>query len=177
MRCSWSISRTTLLKRRGLDNARADNATVKRTLAKRGYLWGHRASSSTKSANPPLGPGDPPSGNSFPDCPVPSPLEEYLFDLQGFLLFRGALSIEEVAACNAIVDGIPESLERGEWWGHVQQRTTPSIGAAAPADLMHWGGIGNPIDHPSWINYVFRFVGGQAPSTTTTPRSLSTRTS
>ena len=62
---------------------------------------------------------------AFPELPVPSPLEEYLFDLQGFLVLRGALSADEVAACNAVVDSIPKSLERGQWWGHVQREDHP----------------------------------------------------
>ena len=62
---------------------------------------------------------------AFPEYPVPSPLDEYLFDLQGFVFLPGALSREEVAACNAIVDSIPKSLERREWWGNVQREDHP----------------------------------------------------
>ena len=62
---------------------------------------------------------------AFPEFAVPSPLEEYLFDLQGFLLLRGALSGDEVAACNAVVDSIPRSLERRQWWGYVQREDHP----------------------------------------------------
>ena len=99
---------------------------------------------------------------AFPEYPVPSPLEEYLFDLQGFLLLRGALSVEEVAACNAIVDGIPTSLERRQWWGHVQREDHPEHRGRSYQQIYESGAAFEKlIDHPSWINYVLRFVGGQ----------------
>ena len=99
---------------------------------------------------------------AFPEYPVPSPLEEYLFDLQGFLLLRGALSIDEVAACNGIVDGIPASLGRREWWGHVQREDHPEHRGRSYQQIYESGpAFEKLIDHPSWINYVLRFVGGQ----------------
>jgi hypothetical protein len=99
---------------------------------------------------------------AFPEYPVPSSLEEYLFDLRGFLLLRGALSIEEVDDCNAIVDSIPKSLERSEWWGHVQREDHPEHRGRSYQQIYESGApFEKLIDHPSWINYVLRFVGGQ----------------
>jgi hypothetical protein len=99
---------------------------------------------------------------AFPGFPAPGPLEEYLFDLQGFLLLRGALSRDEVAACNAVVDSIPTSLAGGEWWGHVQREDYPEHRGRSYQQIYE---AGEPferlIDHPNWINYVLRFVGGQ----------------
>jgi hypothetical protein len=62
---------------------------------------------------------------AFPHHPVPVDLEEYLFDLQGFVVRRGALRKDEVAACNAVIDTVPVSLGRGEWWGNVQREDHP----------------------------------------------------
>lgn len=45
-----------------------------------------------------------------PEARIPSALEEYLFDLNGFVIIRAALSAEEVKACNDAVDDIPRDL-------------------------------------------------------------------
>lgn len=98
---------------------------------------------------------------AFPDYPVPSPLEEYLFDLRGFIILRGALSGEEVAACNEVIDRIPP-LERTEWWGWVQRENHSEPRGRSYQQIYE---AGEPferlIDHPSYLNYLLRFVGGQ----------------
>ena len=99
---------------------------------------------------------------AFADYPVPTDLEEYLFDLQGFLILHGALGRDEVAACNAVVDSIPLSLARGDWWGHVQREDHPEHRGRSYQQIYEAGeAFEKLIDHPSYINYVLRFVGGQ----------------
>ncbi|MGI8912418.1 MAG: phytanoyl-CoA dioxygenase family protein [Chloroflexota bacterium] len=98
----------------------------------------------------------------FPEARIPTDIEEYLFDLQGFVLLRGALSKDEVAAANAAVDRIPRSLPRQGWHGHVQREDHPEHRGISYQQIYE---AGEPferlIDHPSYINYVLRFVGGQ----------------
>lgn len=99
---------------------------------------------------------------AFPDAPVPSRLEEYLFDLQGFLVLRGALSAEEVTACNETIDRIPTTLERRDWWGYVQREDHPEHRGRSYQQIYEAGpAFERLIDHPSYINYLLRFVGGQ----------------
>jgi hypothetical protein len=99
---------------------------------------------------------------AFPEHPIPSALEEYLFDLQGFLVLREALSKYEVARCNAVVDQIPISLVRTAWWGNVQREDHPEHRGRSYQQIYE---AGEPferlIDHPSYLNYLLRFVGGQ----------------
>jgi len=88
-------------------------------------------------------------------------LQEYLFDLRGYLLIEGALSAGEVAELNAGIDSIPH-LEPGQWWGYVHREVfEPSRGVA----LQQIYEAGEPferlIDHPSWIELVRHFVGGE----------------
>ena len=97
----------------------------------------------------------------FPELPTPSDVEEYLFDLQGFILLRGALSAEEVAACNACVDQIPRSVPRGGWHGYVQREDHPEHRGVSYQQIYEAGApFERLIDHPSYINYLLRFVGG-----------------
>lgn len=98
----------------------------------------------------------------FPEARVPSALDEYLFDLQGFVIVRGALSAKEVAAGNAAIDSIDRSLPRGGWHGWVQREDHPEHRGISYQQVMELGGtFERMIDHPSYINYVQRFVGGQ----------------
>lgn len=98
---------------------------------------------------------------AFPALPAPSDVEEYLFDLQGFVLVRGALTPSEVAACNTCVDTIPRSLARNEWCGYVQREDHPEHRGISYQQIYEAGApFERLIDHPSYINYVLRFVGG-----------------
>jgi hypothetical protein len=95
-----------------------------------------------------------------PDAAVPSELDEYLFDLNGFILLRGVLSPEEVAEGNALVDAIPP-LQRGEWQGWMQREDHPEHRGVSYQQVFELGGVfERMIDHPRYINYLFRFIGG-----------------
>ena len=49
-------------------------------------------------------------------------MEEYLFDLNGYLILKNALTPAQIAACNATYDEIEEaarSISGRGWWGNV----------------------------------------------------------
>ncbi len=91
----------------------------------------------------------------------PTDLEIYLFDLRGFLVLKNALTPQEVAAMNAILDEVPP-IKQGEWWGNVHAH---SFGTTDGLNLQQIYEAGEPfeqlIDHPSWIEKVKLFVGGE----------------
>lgn len=91
----------------------------------------------------------------------PTDLEIYLFDLNGYLVLENALTKAEVDECNACLDTIPP-LNVGEWWGDVHAH---SFGATDGLNLQQIYEAGEPfeklIDHPSWIEKVKYFVGGE----------------
>ncbi|MDD5199737.1 MAG: phytanoyl-CoA dioxygenase family protein [Terrimicrobiaceae bacterium] len=98
-----------------------------------------------------------------PDAAVPSELDEYLFDLQGFVVLRGVLSKEEVDACNACVDRIPRSVPRNGWHGRIHREDHPEHRGISYQQIYEAGApFEKLIDHPGYINYAFRFVGGDA---------------
>ena len=88
-------------------------------------------------------------------------LETYLFDLKGYILKKNALSCEEVKQLNTGIDTIMP-LEPGEWFGHVHAH---SYGTNDGLNLQQIYEAGAPfeclIDHPSWIDCVKHFVGGE----------------
>ena len=99
---------------------------------------------------------------AFSEARIPTDMEEYLFDLQGFVLLRSALSWTEIAACNACVDAIPRSVPRDGWFGYVHRENHPEHRGISYQQIYEAGApFERLIDHPSYINYVLRFVGGQ----------------
>jgi hypothetical protein len=94
-----------------------------------------------------------------------TPMQEYLFDLRGYLLLEGALDVDHVAEMNAIIDRVmtlDPPLRHGEWYGHVQGH---NYGGAEGMNLQQIYEAGEPferlIDHPSWHALVRHFVGGK----------------
>lgn len=91
-----------------------------------------------------------------------SDLDIYLFDLRGYLYLDGALTAEEVRDLNAILDKIPP-LKPEEWYGYIQAHTYGD--GTSGLNLQQIYEAGEPfeklIDHPSWIDKVKHFVGGE----------------
>ena len=84
---------------------------------------------------------------------MPTEMEEYLFDLNGFLVIRNAVDGDHVEELNACTDAL-FPLEAGDWKGHVH----------FTGGLQNIYEAGEPferlIDQPSYIEHVDRFVGG-----------------
>lgn len=89
----------------------------------------------------------------------PTALDDFLFDLRGYLVIENAVEPALLAELNSAIDHFPP-LGIGEWWGNAQRRDyTASTGfelhncveAGAPFEQL--------IDHPSWINYLRRYCG------------------
>ena len=87
-------------------------------------------------------------------------VENYLFDLQGFLLLENALTAEEVTELNAGIDAILP-IQPDEWHGYIHARGSSTNNI----QLHQIYEAGEPferlIDHPSWIDKVKHFVGGE----------------
>ena len=99
---------------------------------------------------------------NVPEARVPTALEEYLFDLQGYVVLRGVLSKAEVADANARIDTIPRALPRKGWHGWVQREDHPEHRGISYQQVYELGGtFERMIDHPNYINHVLRFIGGQ----------------
>jgi hypothetical protein len=99
---------------------------------------------------------------AYPEACVPSDLDEYLFDLRGYLLIPALLSADEVAEGNALIDSIPRDVARGGWHGWVQREDHPEHRGLSYQQIYELGGpFERMIDHPRILNYLLRFIGGQ----------------
>lgn len=98
------------------------------------------------------------------DAPA-SPRDEYLFDLNGYLILKDVLTKSHVAEMNDVLTGIAglqPPLRQGEWFGCVHAH---SYGGAEGVNLQQIYEAGEPferlIDYPGWFAKVKHFVGGE----------------
>jgi ectoine hydroxylase-related dioxygenase (phytanoyl-CoA dioxygenase family) len=88
-----------------------------------------------------------------------SALDDFLFDLRGYLVLENALEPELLDALNAEFDAIPP-LDVGQWYRNAQRR---DYNQATGLEMHNCVEMGKPfeklIDHPSWINLVRHFCG------------------
>lgn len=89
-------------------------------------------------------------------------LDIYRFDLRGYIILRGALSADEVGELNAVLDEIPP-LDPGEWHGYVHGHSYGDETSGLNLQQIYEAGkpFENLIDHPSWIEHLKLFVGGE----------------
>lgn len=90
----------------------------------------------------------------------PSLLDDFLFDLNGYLVLEGALESDLVGRLNEEFDRFPRDLARGHWYRGAQRR---DYTAETGLELHHCIEIGGPfeelIDHPSYINLLRHYCG------------------
>ncbi len=91
----------------------------------------------------------------------PTERDTYFFDLRGYRKLAGALSGEEVAELNACLDAMP-TMQPGEWYGYIHSH---QFSGTNGTNLQQIYEAGEPfeklIDHPSWLEKVKLFVGGE----------------
>ncbi|MER5917356.1 hypothetical protein ABT124_45285 [Streptomyces sp. NPDC001982] len=93
---------------------------------------------------------------------TPTALDDYLFDLRGYLILEQALEPDLVDALCATLDAIPPLQPLG-WWGNVHRADAHPDQQGV--ELQNVVEAGEPferlIDHPSWLSYVHRYCGEQ----------------
>jgi hypothetical protein len=96
-----------------------------------------------------------------------SDMERYLFDLNGYLILKGALSRDEVAACNATYDELEDAAKaidgRG-WHGNVSVNNSGKQEGLIFQQLYEAGPVWETLlDHPSWYDKAVHFIGTDDP--------------
>jgi len=86
-------------------------------------------------------------------------LQDYLFDLNGYLILENVIAPDHLAALNAAFDGFPE-LGFKEWWGDVQRLDNNARAGMELQNIVHAGKpFENLIDHPAWVDRMRRYCG------------------
>ena len=90
---------------------------------------------------------------------VPTKMDEFLFDLNGFLILRNALSDAELDQMAAGIEAVPE-LDENEWHGPIHREPHGGELGVNLQQIYEAGPIFESlIDHPSWIRYAHHFLG------------------
>lgn len=92
-------------------------------------------------------------------------MERYLFDLNGFIVLKGALKETEIADCNAILDEL-QDCGKGEWRGYVHGHNFSGDHEGLNLQQIYEAGttFERLIDHPSWYHKVLHFLGTDEPN-------------
>jgi ectoine hydroxylase-related dioxygenase (phytanoyl-CoA dioxygenase family) len=90
----------------------------------------------------------------------PTALDDFLFDLNGYVILKNAADADLLARLHAEFDAFPRALGMGEWYKNAQRRDyNPHTGL----ELHNAVEIGAPfeelLDHPAWLAYVRRYLG------------------
>ena len=86
--------------------------------------------------------------------------QDFLFDVFGYRIIRGALSAEELRAINAFADqhDTPDR-KAGDWIGDVETHTYGKKDGLNFQNIIEGGPVFEKlIDHPSWIEQVKRYI-------------------
>jgi len=89
----------------------------------------------------------------------PTPLDDFFFDLRGYLVLENAVDPKLLAELNEAIDSFPD-MAMGEWLGNAQRRDyTASTGFELHNCVESGAPFEELIDHPSWINYLRHYCG------------------
>ncbi len=85
---------------------------------------------------------------------------DYVFDLNGFRVLRGALSADQLATINGWVDAQDvDSLNPGDWIGDVEVHTYGKADGVNFQNIIEGGPMFEElIDHEAWFDQVNRYI-------------------
>ncbi len=94
-----------------------------------------------------------------------TPMQEYLFDLNGYLVLEGAISPADVAEMNDTYDAMAAAdIDGKSWFGRVGVNNSGRQEGMIFEQLYEAGPVWEKlIDHPAWFNKVAHFVGSDDP--------------
>jgi hypothetical protein len=92
-------------------------------------------------------------------------MEEYLFDLNGYLILKGALTPAQVGACNRTYDELDAAKGEGRGWhGNVYVHNSGHQEGLIFQQLYEAGPVWEELlDHPAWYDRAIHFIGTDDP--------------
>ena len=92
---------------------------------------------------------------------MPTSMEDFLFDLRGYIVLKGALSKEQVQHINARADELLETEPDDDGWiGNVQRHGYSAVDGINLQNIVEGGApFEELIDNPNWIEHARRFIG------------------
>ncbi|MBL4806523.1 MAG: phytanoyl-CoA dioxygenase family protein [Rhodobacteraceae bacterium] len=94
---------------------------------------------------------------------TPSDMDRYLFDLNGYLILRSALTAEQVAACNRSYDAY-QTIDGRVNVNNVHVHSSDRQEGLMLQQLYEGGKVWEDlIDHPAWFDKIVHFLGTDDP--------------
>ena len=95
----------------------------------------------------------------FPDSDdLSEPERDYLFDLLGYRILRGALTADQLRRINDWIDEQPPR-KPGEWFGNVEVHSYQGHDGTNYQNIIEGGPVFEElIDNPAWIGEVRRYI-------------------
>lgn len=95
--------------------------------------------------------------------------EDYLFDLNGYLMLENAISADDLAEMNAWVDAHWDFVEqpkegegeeaRSRWIGHIETHSYGNVAGVNFQNIVEGGAVFERlIDHPAWIDLARKYI-------------------
>ena len=95
---------------------------------------------------------------------MPTEMEDYLFDLQGYLLLPQAVDADHLSEMNAVLDQwLTEADAR---WQEKAIPSGPPFSASFENLVERDGSFLRLVDHPAWAQYMKRYIGSEDPPVT-----------
>jgi ectoine hydroxylase-related dioxygenase (phytanoyl-CoA dioxygenase family) len=86
-------------------------------------------------------------------------IDDYLFDLRGYLVLKNAVEPELLGELNAAFDAFPDLPYQG-WWGNVHRLDNNGYTGVELQNIVEAGGpFETLIDHPSWYERLLHYCG------------------
>ena len=86
-------------------------------------------------------------------------MQDYLFDLRGYIILENAISPDLVARLNKAIDPFLD-LEYGKWRGNVQRFDNNGDAGIELQNIVEGGApFEELIDHPAWYERLLRYCG------------------
>lgn len=93
------------------------------------------------------------------DNRLPTALQDFLFDLNGYLVLKNAVEPDLLDRLNAAVDALPK-IEMGGWLGNSMRRDYTGDTGLEMHNVVELGGpFEELLDHPSWIESCRHYAG------------------
>lgn len=90
----------------------------------------------------------------------PSAMDDFLFDLNGYLILKNVVAPDLLDRLNMQFEQFPRDLPVAHWYKGAQRRDyTAHTGMELHHVLEIGGAFEELIDHPGWINHVRRYCG------------------
>ena len=90
---------------------------------------------------------------------MPTPMEEYLFDLHGYTVIKGAIDPDHLRVMNDFLDALPP-LQIDQWYGNIDVHTYSGIDGMNLQNIIEGGEFFERlIDYPAWIDLVRHYIG------------------